>query len=153
MPLLMALAKDCPTLICGEFQGLVKEIDLGCRLFPLEGEPTIDNLSSAISLCLIESGTLKQSTSFSWTDTAQNVVKVFQQCHSGRQSNQNHRYMGMVKPLFHYHYVKSETAVEVSALLLPGFSNVSLEEALKLALEGRISLNEIQVVLKKLCRR
>ncbi len=57
-----------------------------------------------------------------------------------------------MKPLFHYHYVKSEGAVESAAHLLPDFENVSLADALKWALEGKFSSNEIQVVLKRLCR-
>ena len=146
LPLLMALAADCPCLVDGEFGELVKEPAFESRLSLLERGPTVESLSETIRLCLAKRPTPRQPGGFSWEGMAQGMVEVFQHCHGVRQHHRAPRDSRPMKPLFHYHYVKSEGAVEVAAHLLPDFSNVNLEAALKLALKGQFSPNEVQVV-------
>lgn len=167
LPLLMALAADCPCLVDGEFGELVKEPALESCLSLLEPHQTVESLSAAIRLCLAKRQTPGRLGGFSWEGMAQGMVHIFQQGrarlsdkseqalpqpHSVRQLHRAPRDSRAMKPVFHYHYVKNDGAVEVAAHLLPDFSNVSIEEALKLALGGKASPNEIQVVLKRLCQ-
>ncbi len=85
LPLLMALAADCPCLVDGEFGELVKEPGFESRLSLLENAPTIEGLSEAIRLCLANRHRPRHPGGFSWEGMAQGIVQVFQQCHGVRQ--------------------------------------------------------------------
>lgn len=150
LPLLMALGADCPCLVSGGFAELAREPVFESRLFLLEKEPTVEHLSEYLHQSLAKRQMPRQPLSFSWEGMVQKMIQVFHECHSVRQRHLSSQGERAMKPLFQYHYVKSEDAVEVAAHLLPDFSNVNFETALKLALEGEISPNEIRVVEKRL---
>lgn len=154
LPLMMARSAGCPVVFYGEEEECGAAFG-GPRRTAKPAQPqdtSVESLSSAISACLTTRRKGAESLTTSWDTVAQRLLDVFRAC-LARQAGLSARCLGPTKPLFHYHYVKSSGSVEVTASLLPGFTEASVEDALKLALAGEHSENEIQAVLRHLRSR
>ena len=151
LPIWMALDAGCPIVFCGATRAL---LDTPFEDNAHYARPEFGDVSSATERALASSTSRRaRRHSFTWDSAADRLLEVAQGARGGSDKVANARLTRPSRPLFHYRQSKGDGAVANAASLLPHLRLTSKEEAIRLALQGRHSANEVELVLSYLRSR